>query len=264
MGYETRLMKDSLVRLCLLAALGGVGCAVGSSGDVAEGLGSIPQRDGAAPSADVLPGDGGSSRANDGAVAANDGAASALDAGAKDAGVVVPEAAVDSGPCSFTGPLVSFDLTKLAAGQTDLAASSTAPGVTAASLARVGVAAVSSSGAMNSSDWSLGAVDTGKYYVFSVTPPPGCKMTMTSLAIDLKASNTGPTAAAAGTSADSYGALANFVVTTSGGSVNVPLAGINGTSSAVEVHVFGFNAGSSAGTMRIQKTLSVVGALGPI
>lgn len=255
-------MKHTLVRLWLLAALGSAGCALGSSADVAEGLGPVPQRDAAAPPGAVLPGGGGPTRANDGGVDATDDAARAPETGAKDG--AVPEAAVDSGPCSSTGTLVSFDLTSLAAGQTDLAASSTAPGVTAAPLARVGVTAVSSSGAMNSSAWSLGAVDTGKYYVFGVMPPSGCKMTITSLAIDLKASSTGPTSAAVGTSVDNYGALANVAVTTSGGSVNVPIAGISGASGAVEIHVFGFNAGSGAGTMRIQKTLSVVGSLGPI
>lgn len=250
------LMKHLLNRLWLLATIGGVGCAVGSSADLADPLGPVPQRDGGASQETdaTLLGADGSSGANDGAAAV------------KDASVVVPDAALDSataGPCAFAGQLVSFDLTKLAGVQANLAASAKAPGVTATALARVGVTVVSSSQAMNASDWSTGGVDSSKHYVFSVSPPAGCTLSVTVLAIDLKASSTGPTMVAVGTSVDGYAALANVAVTTAGGAANVPLAGIVAVSGSVEVHVFGFNAASSSGTLRIQNTLSLSGALGP-
>lgn len=253
-------MTHVFARLWLLTTFCAVGCAVGSGPDIAEGAGPgpVPQRapldnDGAVPSLDDAAG------TKDAISAAPDAAPDA----ASDAG---PDAAPDAGPvtCAFTGKLVSFDLSKLVAGQAGLAASTSAPGVTAGSLTRAGVTAVSASGAMNSSNWPTGAVDTGKHYVFSVTPPATCTMTVTALALDLKASNTGPAMAAVGTSVDSYAALSNLVVTPAGGSTNAPLAGVSGVSGALEVHVFGFNAGTSAGTLRIENTLSVIGSLAPL
>jgi hypothetical protein len=255
-------MKHFLSGLWMLTTISGVGCAVGSSADLGADVGPAPESDdgtsGAAPASQGLPGDGGSSETND-------GAASAPSTSTKDSGGAVPEGSVDSGAtvaCTFTGALVSFDLTKLTGTPANVAASVKAPGVSASALRRVGVTATSSAGAMNASGWPTGALDTGKHYAFSISPPPGCTLTLTTLAVDLKASTTGPTLAAIGTSVDGYAHLENLSVAAAGGATNVSLAGITGVGGPVEIHVFGFAADATTGTLRIQDTLSLTGALG--
>ncbi|AKU95520.1 hypothetical protein AKJ09_02184 [Labilithrix luteola] len=288
-------MKRTAVGFWCLAVMSGVGCAVGVSDD--EAAGTIVHPDGGDSSARTNgttlpdsstngdptsspatgaddaatndpgdPGDAGSDAGDAGKSDAGDAGSDAGDAGKSDAGDAGDAGKTDAGApgtCVFTGALVTFDLTTIVGTATELAPSATAAGVTATSLTRSGVTAASSNGAMNASNWPVGAAASNKYFAFSVTPPATCKMTVTSLAIDLKASTTGPTDAAVGTSVDGYAALQNVTVTTTGGSANVPLAGVADVSNTVEVRVFGFNASAAAGTLRIQKTLSLSGSLSP-
>jgi hypothetical protein len=205
-----------------------------------------------------LPADGGSSAVK------GDGAASTNDGATKDAAVVVAESGTDTGApavCTFTGELVSFDLTAATGTPATIAAAAKGPGVTATALKRVGVTATSSAGAINASGWPTGALDPSKHFAFSITPPPGCTLTATTLTLDLKASSSGPTQASVGTSADGYAHLES-VALAAGGATTVPLAGVSGVSGPVEIHVFGFAADATTGTLRIQNTLSLTGSLG--
>ena len=102
-----------------------------------------------------------------------------------------------------------------------------------------------------------------EYVTFSVTPPPGCALSAASLSVDLKASPTGPASAAAATSADGFAALRAVPLAAAGGvAVVAPLGGK--ASGAVEVRIFGFDASSSAGTLRLQGTLALTGSLVPL
>ena len=114
---------------------------------------------------------------------------------------------------------------------------------------------------MNASDWPTGGADDTKHYVFTVTPPAGCSIKLTSLSIDLKASASGPSSAAVATSVDGFASMKPATVTTAGGASTVTLSGTS--SSAIEIHVLGYNASSSAGTMRIETTLSLTGQVTP-
>jgi len=257
-------MKHFLSGLWLLTTITGVGCAVGSSADL--GTDALP-----ATRKDEGPGDAsmGSEAAaalvNGGASVTSDGGASKGDGGASDASVDVAESGVDSaapGACAFAGELVSFDLAKLSGTPSTVAPTAVGPGVVATPLRRVGVTAASSAGALNSSGWPTGALDPAKHFAFSITPPSGCKLTATTLTIDLKASSTGPTQASVGTSADGYAHLEAIALVAAGGATSVPLVGGSGASGSVEVHVFGFAADATTGTLRIQDTLSVTGTLG--
>lgn len=252
-------MKQLCIRSLLVMAIGASGCAVGSGDGLGNSQDVRPTK--AIDGGDRTRIDAGSSqvvpRSPTGSIATED-------AGPEDAATPAVDAAPDSpGPtegCSFTGKLVTFDLSTIG-GSSDLTPRSHAPGLTVTPLTRVGVTAVSSSGAMNASSWPTGDADSSKHYTFSVRPPSGCALTLASLAIDLRASNTGPEMAAVGTSADSYATLEAFPVSTAGGTKVVPLSGIHSVEDALEIHVYGFAASSSAGTLRIQNELTLIGSL---
>ncbi len=232
--------------LGMLAAIVGIGCARGAADDLGDDLESTVAEDGGASGTSLTPPSNG-----------------ARDAGTSDTGAAVAaEAGTDGNApssCAFAGALVSFDLSGLSGSPADVSPSASAPGVTASVLKRAGVTAVSSSGAFNASGWPTGAVDKTKYFAFSVTPPAGCAITLTKLSLTLDASNTGPKSASVGTSADSYGVLRSAPITAA--AADVALSGIVGVSGPVEIRVYGFQAQSSAGTLRIDDALSLTGAL---
>ena len=260
MSWRYRTRRAASCGWWLAVALSGAGCAFGGLPEVAE----IAGPSGPVPHRDASP-----LRVDDDSGAST--GATATDAATDDAREKPGDAAPDSLPeagelvtCAFVGQLVSFDLTKIVAGQASLAPTTKGPGVNAASLAIVGVTVAPTNGAMNATNWPMGGVDVTKYYSFSVTPPAGCRMTLTALTVDLKASSAGPAMAAMATSVDGYAALTSLAISSAGGSATVPLAGIRGVNGSVEIHVFGFNARSTVGTMRIENMLSLPGSLGPI
>ena len=110
---------------------------------------------------------------------------------------------------------------------------------------------------MNSSNWTTSPEsDPTKYYTFSITPPSGCALSVTSMAIDVLASATGPATAALGTSTDAF--ATNVMVSTSAASS--PLLSVTNAHGALELRLFGFSASAATGTMRIQNTMSITGA----
>jgi hypothetical protein len=159
----------------------------------------------------------------------------------------------------FSGALVTFDLSALAGNEASAAATSSAAGVTGGALSRAaGLTATSGAGSINSSGWSTATTpDMTLYYTFTVTPAAGCTVGLTSLALDVQASSTGPKHVEVGTSADGYATLSTPVAGTSSGSV--PLSA--NAAAAVTVHVFGYGASSTAGTLRIQNTMTLSGTL---
>jgi hypothetical protein len=256
-------MKHFLSGLWILTTISGVGCAVGSSADLGtDALPTTPSGDGLG---DAKTGSEPVAVVSDGGASdAADASTSKGDASVKDASVVVAESGVDSSvpvTCAFSGELVSFDLKLTTGAPATVAASTKGPGVTVSALRRVGLSPTSSSGAINASGWPTGALDPNRHFAFSVTPPAGCKLSVTALTVDLEASASGPTQASVGTSADGYAHLES-VALSAAGATNVPLVGVSGVSGPVEVHVYGFAADAAGGTLRIQNTLSLTGALG--
>jgi hypothetical protein len=233
------------------------GCAVGSRAD----LGAVNEPNtvdvtAADAAAAVVPDATTQPQTDDGGGA--DVAAAAMDGGASLDGAPM----VDAGPCSFAGTLASFDLTSLSGVHTSVGASSTSGAVTASALESVGITGVSSSGAINASGWPAGGADATKYYAFRVTPPAGCKLSATTLSIDLKASSSGPASAGVATSVDAFASLAAAPI--SGAAVPVTLVNANNLSNALELRVYGFGAASATGTLRLEKTLSLSGSLSPM
>ena len=159
----------------------------------------------------------------------------------------------------FTGVLASWNLASEAGSQVSSAAAASAAGIVAGPLTRApGLTAATGTGSINSTNWATSAQpDPTKYYTFSITPPSGCALSVTSMAIDVLASGTGPAMAAVATSADSF--AQNAMVSTSAASS--PLLTVTAVHGALELRVLGYSATATTGTMRIQNTMSITGAL---
>jgi len=162
-------------------------------------------------------------------------------------------------PCAFSGVMVTYSFSGAAGNQASTAASSTATGVTSAPITRAAtLTAVSGAGSINSSNWATTAtLDPTKYYTFSITPPAGCALTLTSAAVDAKASGTGPASAAIAASVDNF--MATAAVSTSAAST--PALTVSGATSAVEIRIYGYAATATSGTLRLQNSLTVSGSL---
>jgi hypothetical protein len=256
-----------------------------ASADAPSSVEASPGDDGpSAPEAgiDATPGtdagtssDGGAHDSGPGKDAAGDGAPATDAGGGKDAsgtdasgsdGATGADGGAHDGSTTgcpnagFSGTLATYDLSAQTGAEDSVAPASFATGVTAGVLTRSGtLTAVSGSGSINSSGWSPSVVaDPTKYYTFTVTPAAGCTVTLSSLAVSVQASGSGPTQGDVATSADSFATHTGSLPGT--GSATVTLTGVSGTK-AVEVRVYGFNASSSLGTYRITSTLKVTGAL---
>ena len=167
------------------------------------------------------------------------------------------DAAPTSG-CSFTGELASWQLTGQSGSETSVAATTMASGVTAGALTRTAaLTGTAGSGSINGSNWpTASALDATKYYSFSIEPPTGCSIVLSSISIDAKASTTGPATAVIGTSADNYATTTPVSTSApSSPSVSVTSAG------SLELRVFGYSATASSGTLRVQNTLTVTGQI---
>lgn len=233
---------------CLVAALALLGCAKGGTDDVGDELAPVVEDAGGGSSVTPPSSSGGPSDA---------GGGTKPDAASGDAG----SDATPSTSCTYSGTLVTFDLGSLSGAAPEAAPTSKATGVTATALKRVGVTAVSGSGALNANNWPTGNVDKGKYFTFTVAPPAGCAITLAKLSLTLDASSTGPSSASAGTSVDAFGALRNVPI---GNATDVTLQGVAGIGGVVEVRIYGSSAQASSGTLRIDKSLSLSGSLGPL
>nr|HEX4315342.1 hypothetical protein [Kofleriaceae bacterium] len=171
---------------------------------------------------------------------------------------------IDSGgggtcPDAVTGALATWSFTGASGSQVSTDASATATGMVAGAISRSpALTAVAGSGSINASGWPAGSThDSTHYFTLSVTPPSGCAMDLTSVSIDTKASGSGPTGTQLATSADSFASATTFTVSTTA-TANLS---VSGATSAVELRVYGYGAGSNAGTLRVTGDLVVTGTL---
>ena len=168
------------------------------------------------------------------------------------------DAATSSNPCAFSGVLATYAFAGETGSQTQTVATTMANGVPAGPLTRAAtLTATSGANSINSTNWSTAAqVDLTKFYTFTITPPSGCGMTISTIALDVKASGTGPATGALATSSDNF---ATFK-TVSTGAPSTVTASVT-SSAMLEVRVYGYSATSTGGTMRVQSTLTINGAL---
>ena len=191
-----------------------------------------------------------------------DDAAHAADAAESIDAAVHVDGGIDgaSGSCATpnTGILATWSFAGATGAQVSTAATASAPGITAGAVTRSGgVTAVSGAGSINSSGWPTGAVEAAKYYTFTIAPPPGCRLDLTEMMIDARASASGPASSVVATSADAF-AHTTVVATSAPGPVALIVTDATGT---IELRVYGSGATSASGTLRIQSTLSLRGTL---
>ena len=191
----------------------------------------------------------------------DDSDASEIDAAVQtpDAARATADAATTTGTCAFTGVLATYSFTGATGNQAQTPVTSTATGVVAGAITRAPtLTAVSGATSINSSNWPTAAQpDATKYYSFTLTPPSGCKLSITSAAIDAKASSTGPAMASLATGTDSYAAQ----VAVAPSAPSSPALAVTDAAGAVEIRIYGYGASSTGGTFRIQNTLTVTGSL---
>ena len=160
-----------------------------------------------------------------------------------------------------TGTIGSWDTSSAAGSQTSTAGT-TKPGATVGVLTRSNdLTAVAGAGSINSSGWSEAtSIDTTVgYYTFSIKPPSGCTVTITGASVETKASASGPDKGAIATSADGFNHTSSITVSSTD-TTSSPSLSVSAASSNVEVRVFGWDAGSTSGTLRIEGQLTLTGS----
>ena len=193
-----------------------------------------------------------------------------IDGGAGDTGLASDapsDVAKDSSPAGDGGcpghgtseALLTFDLSSLSGITTSVMPTTTVAGVTGGALSRsAALTAVSASGGFNSSGWGSGSsADATKYDTFTVIPAAGCTVMLSSVALDVSASGSGPTNGDVATSANAFATHSTAFAGTSTPTVTLTASGTG----AVEVRIYGYGATSSGGTMRIQNTLTLTGSV---
>ncbi|HEY1817085.1 MAG TPA: hypothetical protein VGG74_32280 [Kofleriaceae bacterium] len=168
---------------------------------------------------------------------------------------------MQAGTCShpFSGTLATWDLTGQTGSENSAASTMTATGATAGDVSRSGdLQSLTGADSINSSGFTTsGSLSTNSgYYTFKITPPSGCTVSLSGASIDTKTSSQGPAKVAVATSADQFGQIVQLTAT----DVNTPTLSVDNASGAVEVRVFGYDAQSLSGTLRIENTLSLTGS----
>ena len=186
-----------------------------------------------------------------------DGNAPSVDASTpKDS--ATPDAVSACPAAGFSGAIAVFDLASEPGDETSASATSSAKSVKVGALSRGGaLTPMSGSASINSSNWPSSA-DPTRFYTFTITPAAGCAVSLTSLALDVHASSSGPSTGDVATSIDNFAAHHGALSGT--GTTSVSLAGASG-SGAIEVRVYAHGASSSGGTFRLQNTLTLSGSI---
>ncbi len=173
----------------------------------------------------------------------------------------LPDAPVQQGTCATpaSGILATWTFTGATGSQAMTAATSSVTGLTAGQVSRAASLTVASGqNSINSTNWGTTATrDATRYYTVTLTPPSGCKLDLTSAAIDAKASGTGPAAAAVSTGADTFAGTVSLSTSVA----STPSLAITDVTTALEIRIYGYNASSTTGTMRLQNTLTFTGSL---
>lgn len=166
----------------------------------------------------------------------------------------------DSSTCSAvsTSLSVTWDLSGQDGAETAVAGSASS-GLTTGLLARSSdLVAATGTGSINSTGFPIGtSLDpTVGYYTFTVAPAPGCTLVLSNASIDTQTSAEGPAAVVLATSVDGFAQVTSLTPT----SVNTPTLAVS-AATEIEVRVFGYAATTTTGSMRIENTLTLVGAL---
>ena len=171
---------------------------------------------------------------------------------------------------SFTdtspGSLGNYATAGLTGAAASISPSNVAANVTFSTLTRgAGLAAESAADAFNSSSWStspsLTVPGNTDYYEFTITPASCYQFSASQLRVGLQRSSSGPLKAELRSSLDSFASTIGSVLNVTGTltTFTIDLAavsGLQGRSSAVTLRIYGYNASTASGTLRIQRVTS--------
>ncbi len=128
--------------------------------------------------------------------------------------------------------------------------------VTTIDVSRTGLSCSATNDCFNSSGWNTGvAIDDGEYIELTVTVATGYQLTAASINFTMQKSSTGPANGkirhdgGTGTFSSDY----DFTPGTSSSTVNWDFTDFTSSSATVKFRIYGWGAGSSAGTMRIDE-----------
>ena len=155
-----------------------------------------------------------------------DGNAPAVDASTpKDS--ASPDAVSACPTAGFSGALAVFNLASEPGDEASASATSSAKSVKVGALSRGGaLTPISGSASINSSNWPSSA-DPTRFYTFTITPAAGCTVSLTTLALDVHASSSGPSTGDVATSIDNF--AAHHGALSGAGTTSVSLAGASGS-----------------------------------
>ncbi|MDW8309920.1 MAG: kelch repeat-containing protein, partial [Verrucomicrobiales bacterium] len=150
---------------------------------------------------------------------------------------------------------------------TSVSPSNVAAGVTFSNLTRgSGLTPEGTADAFNSSSWpttsTLTISGNTDYYEFTITPNPCRKFSASELRVGLQRSSNGPKKVELRSSLDSYATTIGSVIDLSTTSLTTftinlsPVAGLQNRSSAVTLRIYGYDANSAPGTLRIQRVIT--------
>jgi Tol biopolymer transport system component len=164
------------------------------------------------------------------------------------------------------GSLGNYATQGLSGITTTVAPSNVAANVSFSNLTRgVGLAAESAADGFNSSSWpltsSLTVGGNTDYCEFTIAPNAGFKFNASELRVGLQRSGAGPAKAELRSSLDSYGSTIGSVISVGTGlatfTINlVSISGLQNQTAAVTFRIYGYNATSNGGTLRIQRVAS--------
>jgi len=280
LSYAARVLPSarcaSILALCLTAcATGDDSAGVSNDFDASTGSDAADDADAAGDVASPgTDGSGGVDAGSDSGGGGSDTGAPQMDSGSggdtgsvvdssSDVGVHDAPSETTTGGCpghGTTGTLVTFDLSSQTGSEASAPPNTMVAGISAGSLTRSSaLTAVSGAGSINSSGWGTGSTaDPTRYYTFTVTPAAGCAVSLTSLALSVQASSTGPTKGDVATSADAFATHSTSFAGTSTPTVTLSVTSATG---AVEIRVYGYGASGSGGTFRIQNTVTLSGSI---
>jgi hypothetical protein len=157
------------------------------------------------------------------------------------------------------GALVTINLSTQLGNEASVPVTSQATGVTGGALSRATtLTPVAGNGSINSSGWATTNVaDPNRYYTFTVTPDPGCTLSLSTLAVSTQASPTGPVLGDVATSVDGFAAHTGVLAGTGTNSVSLTAS----AGAGIEIRIYGFQASASTGTYRLDKTLTLSGSI---
>ena len=165
------------------------------------------------------------------------------------------------------GSLGNYATTGLSGVTVSIAPSNVATNTTFSNLTRgSGLTATSVTNAFNSSGWTTSATpDANDYYEFTITPNAAHQFSASELRVGLQRSSTGPANVVLRTSLDSFATNVGPVITppiapaaTATSVIDLtPVSGLQNSSTPVTLRLYGYGAGSSAGTLRIERVTTV-------